>query len=104
LSNVKSQLTELNLSGCENLPATYLSFFSDFVNLEKLDILGCNFYGFLKSLNGCQRLKEFNVGSRQSSTKIQADIESLPLSLTEFGFSGNQKIAAKIYPYPDLDS
>jgi hypothetical protein len=77
------------------------------VQLNSLDIRGSyrsghKFSGSLAAFTNCQQLNELDISYPQTATAIQGDIEYLPASLTKFEFSGNQKIAAKLYPYNDL--
>jgi hypothetical protein len=58
----------------------------------------------LAAFTNCQQLNELNISYPAVATAISADVESLPDSLIEFEFKGNQKISAKLYPYNNLVS
>lgn len=71
-------LTELSVSN-NNFQFKDLKLFSDFINLEKLDLSSNHFTGSLELLKNLSKLKELDIGN----TDINHGLEYLPWSIGE---------------------
>lgn len=73
LPNNKEKLKVLDMRCLYQLPAQDLTFFREFVNLEKLSIANTNFHGSLEPLKNLTKLRELDI----SHTEINEGLEYL---------------------------